>query len=343
MKLLLSTYNTILIMQRIIIVFLSALILSSCGGNSKKTENQTPQEVISDLDKKILEDENNYELYAERATMYLDQGKLDPAFRDINKAISLKPKDPNLYVILSDIYFVLGNKDNSLSSLKKAASLDLKNPIPLIKLSELYLMTKEYDKAQTYADRAISLNINASKPYYYKGIAFLETNDTTNAILNLKIASNLDTNSFASNMQLGVLYYDNNDSIAEIYFKKALKVQPENASAIYYLGMLYQDNGKFEKALNTYSQLFDNEKSAKRAYYNSGYIYLVELQDFDKAETMFKTAVSLDKGFVEAIYNLGRVYEAMGKEDMARSYYDSTLLVLPNYPLAVQGLNRLDN
>ncbi|PLX13882.1 MAG: hypothetical protein C0598_02650 [Marinilabiliales bacterium] len=330
-------------MNKIIIFFLSILLISSCGSNSEKIENQTPQQILGELDKKIQEDENNYELYAERATIFLDQGKLDPAFRDINKAISLKPKDPNLYVILSDIYFVLGNKENSLSSLKKAASLDLKNPVPLIKLSEIYLMTKEYDKAHLYADRAISLNINASKPYYYKGIAFLETFDTSQAILNLKIAANLDTNSFAPNMQLGVLYYENDDSIAELYLKKALNVQPSNASAIYYLAMLYQQNAEFDKALETYSELYDNEKSAKRAYYNSGYIYLVELQDFDKAELMFKTAVKMDPTFVDALYNLGRVYKAMGNESLARSYYDSTLLVLPNYPLAVQGLNRLDN
>jgi len=330
-------------MYKLIIVFFGLFLMVSCSENSTKVENKSPQDIINNLNERILEDENNYELYAERATIFLDQGKIDPAFKDINKAISLKPKDPNLYVILSDIYFVLGNKENSISSLKKSASLDLKNPVPLIKLSELYLMTKEYDKAHLYADRAISLNINASKPYYYKGIAFLETNDTANAILNLKIASNLDTNSFAPNMQLGALYYDSNDSLAELFLKKALKVQPSNASAIYYLGMLYQQEKEFENALEIYSRLFDNEKSAKRAYYNSAYIYLVELQEFDKAEEMFKKAVELDPGFVEAIYNLGRVYEAKGNKQMARNYYDSALMVLPNYPLAVQGLNRLDN
>lgn len=330
-------------MKKIIIVFFTLLLGVSCNNNSDKVESNNPQDIVNNLSERILEDENNYELYAERATVFLDQGKIDPAFRDINKAISLKPKDPNLYVILSDIYFVLGNKENSISSLKKSASLDVKNPIPLIKLSELYLMTKEYDKAHLFADRAISLNINASKPYYYKGIAFLEINDTANAIINLRIASNLDTNSFAPNMQLGALYYENNDSLAELYLKKALKVQPSNASAIYYLGMLYQQKKDFEKALETYSRLFDNEKSAKRAFYNSGYIYLVELHEMSKAEKMFKKAMELDPGFVEAIYNLGRVYEAEGNKKMARNYYDSVLIVLPNYPLAVQGLNRLDN
>ncbi|NOY51407.1 MAG: tetratricopeptide repeat protein [Chlorobi bacterium] len=320
---------------------LLALIVVSCK-NDDRAQKQDAQYALESLNEKIAEQSNDFQLYAQRATIYLNQGKLDPAFRDINEAISLNPADASLYIILSDIYFVLGNKDNSISSLKKAASLDLKNPLPLIKLSEIYLMTKEYDRSQLYADRAISLNANTSKPYYYKGIAFLENNDTGNAIINLKIASNLDTANFAANMQLGAVYYETNDSLSEIYLKKALANDKGNASAIYYLGMLYQQRKDFELALDTYSRLFDNEKSSKRAYYNCGYIYLVELQDLKNAETMFKEAVKRDAAFVEAIYNLGRVYEAMGNNSIARQYYDSALMVLPNYPLAVQGLNRLD-
>jgi tetratricopeptide (TPR) repeat protein len=328
-------------MRYLLVVVFLAFVLFSCK-NESHTKNQDAQYALETLNKKIGEQPNDYGLYAQRATIYLNQGKLDPAFRDINKAISLNPEDAALYVVLSDIYFVLGNKDNSISSLKKAASLDIKSPVPLIKLSEIYLMTKEYDRSQLYADRAISLDANNSKPYYYKGIAFLENNDTGKAIINLKIASNMDTANFAANMQLGVLYFDSNDSLSEIYLKKALANDKSNASAIYYLGMLYQQRKDFELALDTYSLLFDNVKSGKRAYYNCGYIYLVELQDLRNAEAMFKEAIKMDAGFVEAIYNLGRVYEAMGNDSIARNYYDSALIVLPNYPLAVQGLNRLD-
>ena len=317
------------------------MILSSCS-NDTQNKNSNIDDPIEFLSAEIKNEHDNYKLYGQRATIYLEQGKIDPAFRDVNTAIKLNPDDAGLYILLSDIYFVLGNKANSISSLKKANSLEPNSELPLIKLSELFLMTQEYDKAHFFADKAILLNLNVAEPYYYKGMAYLETLDTAKAIINLKIASNIDTSNYAVNMQLGALYYGSNDSISEMYLKQALNEQPENPSALYYLGMLYQDNKDFKNALHIYSKLIKNKKSGKRAYYNSGYIYLVELQDYDKAEEMFKQAIITDGKFVEAVYNLGRTYEAKGDFEQAREYYNKAIEILPNYPLAVQGLNRLD-
>lgn len=327
-------------MKKILVLFVAVLVLTSCE-NERKTKTVT--EKLTQLEQQIAQNPDDFNAYAERAAIYLEQGKLDPAFKDVNKSITLKPDNSAAYVILSDIYFVLGNKDNSISALKKAASLDLKDPLPLVKLAEIYLMTKEYEKADLYADRAISLNADLAKPYYLKGISLLENNDTANALINLKVASNLDTNNFAANMQIAVIYQSKEDSLSEIYLKRALKIDPENSSALYYLAMNYQSNSRYNEALSVYSQMFDNEKSAKRAYYNSGYIYLVEKQNYDSAILMFKEAVNIDKQFVEGVFNLGRAYEANSQFELARKYYDSAIILLPNYPLAVQGLNRLDN
>lgn len=328
-------------MKNIFLVLIASLLLFSCS-NTEQSSSSESTDPIESLTSEIKKQPDNYELYGQRAVIFLDQGKIDPAFRDVNKAINLNPDDAGLYILLSDIYFVLGNKENSISSLKKANSLEPESEIPLIKLSELFLMVQEYEKAHFFADKAILLNLNIAEPFYYKGLAYLETMDTNNAITNLRIASNLDTSFFAVNMQLGVIYYEANDSISEIYLKRALNSQPENPSALYYLGMLYQNNMEFEKALEVYSQLFNNNKSGKRAYYNSGYIYLVELQEYKNAEEMFKIAIDLDTKYVEAVYNLGRTYEEMGDFEQARNYYNNAIELLPNYPLAVQGLNRLD-
>lgn len=328
-------------MNYFFVALIASLLLISCS-NDRQRDNSNIDDPVEYLSSEIKNNPDDFKLYGQRATIFLEQGKIDPAFRDVNKAIHLKPDDAGLYILLSDIYFVLGNKENSISSLKKANSLEPKSELPLIKLSELFLMVQEYDKTHFFADQAILINLNVAEPYYYKGVAYLETEDTANAIINLKIASNIDTSNFVVNMQLGAIYYDSHDSISEIYLKKALINQPNSPSALYYLGMLYQDNREFEKALGVYSQLFNNRKSGKRAYYNSGYIYLVELQEYDRAEEMFKKAIVVDATFVEAVYNLGRTYEEKGDFEQAREYYKNAIELLPNYPLAVQGLNRLD-
>jgi len=325
----------------ILVVSLLLLVISCQNTDTKQSKNIIEDPLVF-LNSEIEQQPENYQLYAQRASLFLEQGKLDPAFRDLSKALEINPDDAGLYVILADIYFVMGNKDNSISALKKAIKLNPESEIPLTKLAELYLLTGEYDKSIFFADRSLIIDVNNAEPYYYKGMALLETYDTANAILNLKIASNIDTNNYSANMQLGAVYYHVNDSISEIYLKSAIKNQPDDASAHYYLGMLYQENGDFEKALETYSQLFNNKKGSKRAYYNSGYIYLVEIKQFPKAVEMFTEAVALNPAFVEAVYNLGRSYEAMGDFDSARTQYQNAIKILPNYPLAVRGLNRLD-
>ena len=57
-------------MYRYIIVFFGLLLVVSCNNNSTKVENKSPQDIVNDLNERILEDENNYELYAERATEF---------------------------------------------------------------------------------------------------------------------------------------------------------------------------------------------------------------------------------------------------------------------------------
>jgi len=42
------------------------------------------------------------------------------------------------------------------------------------------------------------------------------------------------------------------------------------------------------------------------------------------------------------VYNLGRTYEARGNYKEAREQYRQALKLKTNYPLAIDGLNRLD-
>ncbi len=98
----------------------------------------------------------------------------------------------------------------------------------------------------------------------------------------------------------------------------------------------------FDQALDSYQQLTLLYPNHINGHYNSGYIYLVELEDFPSAVQAFEEAITINSAFVQAVYNLGRTYEAMGLYDKARSQYRASLQLLPNYPLAIQALNRLD-
>ena len=330
----------------LLLSILFIIYFSGCNSLNKKTDNSDQNisgldsvEIITNL---ISRDSTNYTLYKKRASLFLERGNLDPALRDIGSAIDMNREDPELFVMLGDIYFIIGQTDNAITSYKRAVALDPKLEKPILKLAETYIVLQQYDLALRYLDGAISTNVNSSKAFYLKGILKLETGDTLSALTNMKIAINVDSSNYEALMQTGGLLLSKNDSSASDYYKAVLKNQQTDESAMFFLALSYQNMGKFDIALDIYNEIGNLYPNNKSAFFNAGYIYLVEVLDFENAVRSFQTAIVIDPSYVEAVYNLGRTYEEMGRYDDARIQYTQAMELVSNYPLAIDGLNRLD-
>jgi len=309
--------------------------------SSRKSENQKVDS-LKLLTRQIGLDPANSNLFKLRAGIYLKEGRIDPAFRDISKAIELNPENPENFLMLGDIYFVLGKVDNCLSSYKKAAKLEPGSEKPLLKLAGTLLMLQQFDKASPYIERAISMNQNSSQAFYFRGLQKMETGDTLSAITQLRIAVNLDSSNYDALMQAGSLLSSQHDTTAIDYFVKALQARPDNQQALYFVARRYQEMGQYDTAIGFYQKINSLYPANKMAYYNQGYIYLVDKREFENAITAFQQAIAIDPRFVESVYNLGRTYEALGRYKEAREQYQQALKLKTNYPLAVDGMNRLD-
>lgn len=325
-----------------IFVFLTGCQTGGSNSNPESEQENAPVDSLQVLTRMIKEDSLNFKYYADRARIYVQKGEVDPALRDLNKAIELKPDDAGLFVLLGDVYFIIGKKEGSLTSYKKALRMEPENMAPVVKLAETYLILKDYEEAAKYIDLMISKDVNNKKAYYLKGIQLMETGDTAQALINLKIAGNLDSTYYEAFMQTGSLYTAKKDSLAIDFYKAALKARPDDERALLLLALSYQYNNNFDKALDTYQQIERLNPSNKTAFFNSGYIYMVEKQNFDSAVVAFQHAIDIDPSYVEAVYNLGRIYEEQGDYRAAKTQYKQALELETNYPLAVEGLNRLD-
>lgn len=329
----------------VLLMFVVALVFFGCNDANRKKHIAANNDAdsITIITNLLMGDSLNPGLFADRAKLYFQKGKIDPALRNLQSALKLTPNDPKLFLLLADIYFALGQTDNSIASLKKSIRLNPSDETPYLKLSEAYLLLNEPPTALRYADEAIKVNRQNPECYYVKAMGLLENSDTSAAIVNLGISANLDSNNYMAHMQLGAIYTTANDTLSKTHFNKALTAKPDDERALYYLGMYYQEHGEFAKAIGKFSRVTGLYPDNKRAHYNMGYIYLVEMEDFVNAKTMFQKAISINPRFVEAVYNLGRTMEAMGDCNGAREQYKKSLELLPNYPLAVQSMNRLDD
>lgn len=331
-----------------IIIAVVAIWITSCNQQTttqksgSSTETMTVSDSIAMFTNLIASDSTDFKLYLDRARLYLNNGQLDPAFRDVNLAIEINKNDATAYVILADLYFIIGKADNSTTSLKKALELDPENLSIVLKLARTYLMLRDYDISSQYIDYAISLDVDNHEAYYLRGVRNLEAGDTTMAILDLQIAGNLDPTFYVAFMHAGAILSIQKDSAAIDAFKSAVQSKPGDEKSQYLLAVAYQDNGNFEPAMETYGKLSKEFPDNSRALFNMGYIYLVENQDADEAIILFQQAIVVAPSYYEAVYNLGRAYELKGMYEEARIQYRQALKLRTNYPLAIEALNRLD-
>ena len=330
-----------------LVVSMLMAFFTSCNSN-KKPENKfnkavTVNDSIVLITHEIVHDSSDYMLWKTRARLYLKQGNVDVAFRDINRALELNRTDPDLFIILSDLYFTIGKVDNSLSSIRKAIDLQPDNPASYLKMARVKLILQKYPAATAFADKVIALDAGNPEAYYIKAISSLEQKDSVQALTLMKIAANLDSSFFAANFNIAVVLDAMNDSTAEKYFKKSIQLKPDNALARYSLGMFYQKQGKYDSALATYNRLVALHPDNAEAHFNKGFIYLTELLNFEQAVSEFDKAIEIKPDYTAAVYNLGRTYEVMGKKALAEEKYREALKLTTNYPLAIDGLNRLEN
>lgn len=291
----------------------------------------------------IRADSTNASLFYQRAGLLLDEGNVNDALADMNRAIQLDQDESEYFVTLSDIYLAMNKITSSLEALQKAEELDPSNNQALLKQAELYLILQDYQNVFTYTKKAIDLDRNNPVAFFIRGYALMERGDTAEAVRNYQKAAELDQSYYEALVQLGLVYIGKNASLAASYFKRATEVNPNRTEGFYLLGLACQEEEDIPEAIEAYENLVTIDPGYKEGFYNLGYIHLVYLNEFGAAARFFTQAIDLDKSYVDAYFNRGYCYELLGDLDKAREDYNTALRISPNYDRAINGLNRLDS
>lgn len=114
----------------------------------------------------------------------------------------------------------------------------------------------------------------------------------------------------------------------------------QRASAHYQLGVSYMNDNNIQPAFVEFQKAVELNPEDKESINALGLIYLLKLEDYQKAAQYFERALQIDKSFSEASNNLGYAYEMMGRFDDALKAYKSALSN-PLYKSAEKAFNNM--
>ncbi|HEV7229851.1 MAG TPA: tetratricopeptide repeat protein [Bacteroidia bacterium] len=329
----------------------SLLLLSSVWILSPSCRNQntppktnpgsdTTAAALEDINVRLRSNPGDASLYQERARFFIARKKFDEALADMNRVLKIDSTKAEYYLTLADVYFMANKTRDSRTALEKCNKLDPKNKECIMKLAELYFYVRKYQQSLNYLDEALKLDQYNAKAYFMKGMNFKESGDTAKAISSMQTAVEQDNGYYNAYIQLGLLCAAQHNKLAEDYYANALRIQPNSTEALYDAGILYQQEGNYEKAQMLYKKLLELNKNLFDGYYNLGVIS-VATKEYKEALNYFSQAISVDPKNARGYYGRGYCYQMMGNVQNGSADYRYALTLDPDFEAAKTGLKEM--
>ena len=220
----------------------------------------------------IVHDKNNSDAYHLISLIYLVEGKLDEARKNIMTALELQPDISVYHSKYGNIRYQSNNLEFAIQEHKRAIKLDKKSFQSFYSLGVIYTHLKNYEKA----------------------------------IENYKKALSLDSESSVAHNNLANIYNNFNPNLAEEHYLKVLEMTPNDAMPYINISNYYLKNTKYKKCVTVLEEAFDKDIKVKELYNNLGIAYYAT-KDNVKAKSMFELAIKLDPNYVHALDNLKNI------------------------------------
>lgn len=344
------------------IIVAVVFLLVGCNSDPEIDDSITQESVVENVDEqlqtildKIKNDPNNSNFYHELGYYYYQQGNMQDALNNVYKACAIDTTVAAYYYTLGEIYMHFGaqyGKDelfiDAKTNLDRCVEMDSTNYRALTKLGWLECVMRNYQNALNYLDDALRANEHYAEAYYTKGMVFLETGeigDTALAASSFLTATEVDATYYDAFIQVGILYalVPSKHEVSENAYRSAIGIDSTRWEAYYDLGILLQDQGRAEEAIEIYQLLTKTaEPNFVDAYYNQGWVYLELMDSLDRALELFTRAIELAPQNHFAFFNRGICYERMGDYFAAEVEFKKALAVKGDYDLAAKALTRIE-
>ena len=212
--------------------------------------------------------EDSYLAFADFASAHANN---DYALQVVAHGLERLPKSYTLRFEQGLLWALKGDRSQAESSFKQASSLKPDWPLPLLALGVAQLESGNVPQAAVLFQKARNLDPRDARAHYLYATALSRegggssSETRADAVAALHKAIELDPNEGRSHTLLGQFQLAaGNVNAAAQEWRTALKIEPENATALYQLGLLCRKQGKAEEAqrlLETFQRVKANKRS----------------------------------------------------------------------------------
>lgn len=218
----------------------------------------------------------NYLIHNNLGLAYEENGQLEEAFSEYEKALKIKPNYADTYANLGNIYYKQGLYEQATDSYQKALKYKPNLATAYNGLGVIYTTTGRYQEAILLHLKSLELNPYYVDAYYNLGNAYAHSEDPNKAEEAYIRVLKLEDSHFYAHNNLGNIYVRKNQyekAITE--FKKALECNPDFALTHYNLGLIYAQKGWYSQAIQEYMWAINIDGRMADAYSEIGNIYRI--------------------------------------------------------------------
>src|SRR2546427_6791980 len=199
--------------------------------------------------------------HRERAITYFDKGQYHEAVIEFKNVVQLDPKDADGHYRLALTYLKFGDIPHlqaAFGELTKTVDLDASNRDAQLKLGELYLLAREPAKARERADIILASAPQDPQGLILRGKSLISEKEFDQGIAELMKAIELDPKKIRTYLDLASAYMQKKDpATAEATLQQALTAEPGSTDARLALGDLRLLTGKRDAAEVEYKRALE--------------------------------------------------------------------------------------
>ncbi|TCI85192.1 tetratricopeptide repeat protein [Tenacibaculum sp. M341] len=278
-------------------------------------KQQKIKEAITLFEEVSVQDENNLFVKYMLGKLYLQRKKAKKAKIIFNELIKKDLRNANYHYQLGLANMLLGEKNKRIDNFLAAYDSDKTHFKAIEKLARVYTKLRDKDSARLFTEKGLYLNPNHINLNRLKINALYLEKKYKQSILLLNRIDSLAPKEHYTNKMLAKCYYQLKDyEKAAKYFSIATKLDYEDFKSHRYLGDIYYEQDKTQKAMYSYFlSTYVGKKTRDKGYMGLAKVYS-RMKLPKRVIEQYKLAIKENRKNHLALYELARISENFYKD-----------------------------